>query len=136
MKTQVKALKIKIKSLAAEAKIIRLEEQKVLEYKKFDEALYLSLRGHRIHDVRAEQRASLLAYGFIRGKAYSVLEKPGKDNPVDLVRVQRLVNKFGGLPYQAYVCKDGVLDAWIAGTLTDHPFVVKPRPVAPEPATK
>lgn len=111
---------MKIKSLAEEARIIRKEERKALpDYPK-----YLSLYTHRTQDVRKEQRSSLLAYGFIRGKAYGPMEKPAKDNPPDISRISSLVTKFGGQKVEK-----AVLQAWVAGTLEAHPFA-KPKPVS------
>jgi hypothetical protein len=80
-------LKIKIKSLAAEAKIIRKEERK--QKGRLREGLYL----HRLLVVRAESRLSQIAYGFIRGRAYSQIEKNAK--PFDKKRVLSLIEKFG-----------------------------------------
>lgn len=86
-------LKVKIKSLAEEAKIIRKEERKALAtYRRiknkqgFEEKaekalnLYNGLRMHRIGIVRAEARAAQLAYGFLNNKKYSELETPSKDS--------------------------------------------------------
>lgn len=154
MKTQVKALKVKIKSLAAEAHIIRREEGKALgkvvasayvpsgapggpkkpkrkDPRRPDPQLYLSLREHRIRDVRKEQRSSLLAYAFIRGKMYEKHEKPRNDNPPDLDRIRKLVEKFGGLPYRPCECSKETLQAWRDGTLKDHPFAVKAETAQP-----
>jgi hypothetical protein len=73
-------LKIKIKSLAQEARIIRREERRALRtgrwakaHEELDDqkshyALYESLHGHRTMDLRGEARASLIAYAFMRGK--------------------------------------------------------------------
>lgn len=93
-------LKIKIKSLAAEASMIRLEERKlkrsypprkVVEHDPESNARrhrYITrteaeirrmkaagfriavLRAHRTKEVRREARAAQLAYAFIRGRAY------------------------------------------------------------------
>lgn len=74
-------LKVKIKSLAAETRIIRAEERKSLgrgramdaayypDDKKKCYATYEKLRHHRIEVVRREARATHLAYAFIRGKS-------------------------------------------------------------------
>lgn len=112
MKNQVKALKVKIKSLAAEAQIIRLEEGRVLGRKKPDLQLYRSLREHRIRDVRGEQRSSLIAYGYIRGRAYSAVEKPSDKNPPDWSRVRSLVEKFGSAPGHPVKCLPEALTEW------------------------
>lgn len=115
-------MRVKVKSLAAEATIIRLEERRALVRKDID--LYVSLSAHRRREVRQEQRSALLAYAFIRGRDYGRCEKPGKDNPPDLKRVQQLVEKYGSpvSGWPKYKCPDGVLAAWAAGTLVDHPF--------------
>lgn len=71
-------LKVKIKSLAEEAKIIRKEELKARGY---NPELRRGLYEHRIKPVGSESRAAFIAYGFLRGKKYSEIERP--------------VNKFG-----------------------------------------
>jgi hypothetical protein len=125
-------LKVKIKSLAAEARIIRHEEEiwkrrgrpyrlahnaMVAEFvagrtksysvpddvKPFANAdsTFWGLRFHRIRDVRIEARAAQLAYAFLRGKPYSLVEPTGKDNggrqtnPIDWQRVTKIAAKYG-----------------------------------------
>lgn len=79
----VKFLKVKIKSLAVEAKIIKLEERKAKQsyrYHKscqgheeqYETALdtFWGLRFHRKNEVGPEARASHLAYAFIRNRSY------------------------------------------------------------------
>lgn len=61
-------LRVKIKSLAAEARMIRREELRLPGPERT--SLYL----HRICVVRPEARASQLAYGFLRGRAYKTME--------------------------------------------------------------
>jgi outer membrane protein assembly factor BamD (BamD/ComL family) len=71
-------LKVKSKSLAAEARIIRKEERKALDstrsYMKRhgvkDEVSYAHwmLRKHRIWNVRNEARATHLAIAFLKGR--------------------------------------------------------------------
>lgn len=103
--TRVKMLKVKIKSLADEARIIRLEERRaggrvtVVNKRVIgrNDRLRAELRGHRTGVVRSEQRHSLLAYGFLRGRHRWEIERPYKcrmDNP-DWERVRKLVFKFG-----------------------------------------
>lgn len=87
MKTYIK---IKIKSLADEAKIIRQEEMKFPGHYKVREGLYL----HRVNCVRPECRASNLAYGFLRGRSYSEIEQNPKTKP-NWKRVQRIIEKYG-----------------------------------------
>ncbi len=102
-------LKMKIGGLAAEAKIIKREEQKwkllgkpvvvtvgkkgspssrshvqSFSMKRFpgtDHPLRLSLHEHRIAKVRPEIRAALLAYGFLRGRTYLQIENNTKSRP-------------------------------------------------------
>lgn len=120
MKTRIKMLKVKIKSLAAEAGDIRLEEQRAkgrrgakarrrnmgrgfvecdpayLVFKGRDDVLRDELYRHRLDVVRPEQRASLLAYAFLRGRPLAAVEPkclPG--NEPDWKRVGQLVLKFG-----------------------------------------
>lgn len=87
-------LKIKIKSLAEEARIIRHEEKKWYGPSETRTGLYL----HRVRDVRSEARAALLAYGFLRGRPYAALEKVGNHrqaHALDLPRIVKLAQKYG-----------------------------------------
>lgn len=79
-------LKVKIISLADEARTIRRLEKKA-GYQR------TSLRDHRVRDVRSEARASIIAYNFLRGKSYDSFEKAVK-NPPDWKRVEKLVSKY------------------------------------------
>jgi hypothetical protein len=76
-------LKMKIMSLAAEARIIRTEEKKW----PGEHAVRNGLHQHRIRDVRSEARHALLAYGFLRGRDYRRLERKAARAP-DWERVQ------------------------------------------------
>lgn len=81
-------LKVKIKSLAAESKIIRAEEKK--SRKTLREELY----HHRTRDVRRESRAAQLAYAYLRGK--SLKDTEGREGHDDIDgRVGQIVKKFG-----------------------------------------
>lgn len=83
-------LKVKAKSLEAEAYIIRREENKAKANKEWlaarqrsDEAkkahnTFMSLKQHRKWNVRNEQRATQLARAFIAGKEYRYVEKHGR----------------------------------------------------------
>lgn len=113
------ALKVKIKSLAAEARIIRAEEHKlrfekkprrVVDHRdasgetfvyrrprrKLDdgqrEAL-LSLQSHRRFAVRSEARHSLLAYAYVRGMSYVRVESKAYTVP-NTERVAQMVKRF------------------------------------------
>jgi hypothetical protein len=149
MKNQVRALKVKIKSLAEEARIIRLEEKRALARprpspsslispydphdwtaggakkpkprrvtKYRDEMLYLSMRSHRVKELRQEQRCSLLAYAYIRGVPFAKVERPIKcrsQNP-DWSRVRQLIEKFGGTPSAKMVLTEASFREWRAGS--------------------
>jgi len=88
-------LKIKIMSLAAEARIIRKEERKWPGPSDVRQGLHQ----HRMIDVRRECRVANLAYGFLRGRSYGALEAKCYEEP-NWQRVAELVRKFGqpGLP--------------------------------------
>mgnify|MGYP001615675756 CR=1 FL=1 len=117
-------LKVKIKSLAAEAKIIRHEELKYLRTARWlgvraetppprlsnsatwlpPRSVYAGLYAHRI-EISIEQRAALIAYGYIRGRPYRTIEyapyylkapfcRPGPD----WGRIRDLVWKYGPSP--------------------------------------
>ena len=102
-------LKVKIKTLMLEAKVIRIEESRAYINRHArkrarrnnekvrapgDRDLYLALREHRTGVVRQEARASQLAYGFLRGNAYRTIEGPTTRNPVDKAKVARMVGRF------------------------------------------
>jgi hypothetical protein len=124
-------LKVKIMSLAAEARIIRHEERRAWDnhaarkrlrssnapcrHKVGDRILYLELKAHRRGVVRDEARASLLAYGFLRGRAYRQLERKTHDE-WDVVgaktrweKVAGMVTRFGKVPKDDAVTR---LKAW------------------------
>jgi hypothetical protein len=82
-------LKVKVKSLAAEAKIIRLEERRA----STPEAR-ASLHQHRVGIVRLAARNTLLAYGYLRGRSYRQIEASCK-RPPDWSAVEKMVMKYG-----------------------------------------
>lgn len=72
-------LKIKIVSLAYEAKLIRTSERAAKE-----EANYIELSKlvhHRKHIIRPESRKSHLVYGFLRGTPYRKMERRCQEEP-------------------------------------------------------
>ena len=102
MSSQLRTLRIKIKSLAAEARFIRHEEEKEKKWWKYNRpegeeggsALLGELHLHRVHDVRSECRSANLAYGFLRGRyPYLALEETYHTKP-DWFRVENLVLRF------------------------------------------
>jgi hypothetical protein len=82
-------LKVKVKSLAAEAKIIRKEEKRC-KTASLREGLYR----HRIDVVRRESRHANLAYGFLRGRKYHEMEPNAKEAP-DWIKIRKMVEKYG-----------------------------------------
>jgi hypothetical protein len=96
MQDQRAYLKVKIKSLAEEARIIREEERKPhADINEFGySAKRTGLYNHRVGTVRREARAALLAYGFIRGRKYRQIEVKNNTEP-DWEAVQRMVVKYG-----------------------------------------
>lgn len=136
-------LKVKIKSLAAEARIIKNEERKLktvkVEVPVKDRAgnvlrqkivrklaarkqlQFNSLREHRVGVVRAEARNSLIAYAFLRGRPYSVVA-PKDSRLVDRTSVARMALKYGpsdlqNLPktHEAVIAYEAKLLAWFDG---------------------
>lgn len=92
-------LKVKVVSLAAEARIIRNLEQKRRAYLRrttgvAGDTAFWGLRKHRTWDVRREARSSCLAYGFLRGRHYRALEAKCYSKP-DWKRVQYLIERYG-----------------------------------------
>ncbi len=83
-------LKIKISSLAAEARIIRREEQRW----PGDHHIRTGLHEHRVIEVRRDARSALLAYGFLRHRAYRTIE-PKCHRAPDWKRTQQLVEVLG-----------------------------------------
>lgn len=85
-------LRVKLKSLAAEAKIIRGEERRANGFRDF--SLQNSLREHRTSTVRDASRYTLLAYQYLRGIPYAAVEKEGS-KWIDWKPVLQMVHKYG-----------------------------------------
>lgn len=75
----LEALKVKIKTLAAEARIIRKEELAAKQARHYDKLQ--SLHCHRVGDVRRASRHSHLAYGFLRQVPYLKMEQSCRSQP-------------------------------------------------------
>ena len=90
MKNGITYLKVKIKSLTAEAGLIRLEERRARRA-----SLRAGLADHRRGVVRLESRHSQLAYAFLREKPLASVEgKNRQGNAPDWKRVASLVSRF------------------------------------------
>ena len=85
-------LKVKVKSLAAEARIIRLEAKKAKACNRRD--LLFGLHEHRIFTVRRAARSSNLAYGFLLGNSYLCMEKDSRTQPA-WKDIETLLRKYG-----------------------------------------
>ena len=81
-------LKVKLKSLAAESRIIRKEERKAKG------SLREELYRHRIDVVRKVTRDTLIAYGLIRGRTIEQMEPNRKSEP-DWDAINKMIMKYG-----------------------------------------
>ena len=96
-------LKVKIKSLAAESKIIRKAEIKAKQRGHYETNAGLYL--HRVQIVRPEARSAILARAIITGRAYETVERTKM--PVDYGRVAIIASKYG----KKIITRDDVI-AW------------------------
>lgn len=99
-------LKVKVKTLAEEARIIRREERikkaqaRYARAKGKDDAgigidmVREQLYMHRKFQVRKEARCTHLAYAYLRGIPYTMLERTMKTQP-NWENVARMVKKYG-----------------------------------------
>lgn len=101
-------LKVRIKELAEEARIIRAEEHKAKSARKYGELT--GLNRHRIDVVRPAARSAQLAYGFLRGRPYRTMERTCRIKP-SMKEIRRLVSKYGSEPDTEKVEKQ--VEAWL-----------------------
>ncbi len=96
--------RVKIKSFAEEARIIKSEIKKTSKIVKaielgvwgtFYESVAGDLRHHYVEVVRKEQRHTLLAYAFFRGRPYKQIENK-TDNPPDANKIKRILKSLSG----------------------------------------
>lgn len=117
-------LRVKIKSLAAEADIIRKEEarakrsaawnrghQQEEPAAAFTHELF-GLHHHRTHVVRKEARAAQCAYAILRDRPYAATEPGAKTYP-DMDKVAGMLVRFGGM--RAHQARD-VAAVWVGRT--------------------
>ena len=93
-------LKIKLKSLAEEARIIRHQERKMRGVNWGGQSA--TFRNHRIMVVRFEARATHIAYGYLRGLEYLQIERTCHDIGCSLDKelwnkVEGMVKRYGSL---------------------------------------
>lgn len=110
-------LRVKIKSLAVEAGIIRHEERQTRGGNK------RALQDHRKGVVRFESRAACLAYGFVRGVPYNKIEPWTRTRP-PIDRVAALVKKYGA----GGLSNPGELEDWFGEEIVKmSPYEVRPK---------
>jgi len=90
MNERIIHLRIKVKSLADEAKTIRQEAKKTSGMVKW------GLNHHRTTVVRRHTRHNLLAYGLLAGIPYEIMEKKCHQAP-DFIWVAKIAKSFGGI---------------------------------------
>jgi hypothetical protein len=100
-------LKIKIKSLAEESRIIRKEERKCKFLSRRE-----SLKAHRTGVVRNEQRLSLLAYAFLKGRPFSSVEsQKANKKEISIPHLHGIIKRFSG--FLVKPPSHGTVQEWI-----------------------
>ncbi|NIT57448.1 MAG: hypothetical protein GWN00_14810 [Aliifodinibius sp.] len=91
------ALKVKVKHLAEEARIIRFEEGKTNGVTRD------WLHNHRLYVVRPEARATQIAYAFAKGTPLRAVEKYPERIPLSVwSRVTKMVKLYSDKPFIKY----------------------------------
>ncbi len=90
-------LRVKIKDLAYEAKLIRIEEERANKAHNF--TLQNQLHEHRIGRVRTAARETILAYMYLRNFPYEAIEhKDSKSLSTDSIKaIERMCRKYGSV---------------------------------------
>jgi len=92
MKPEIHKLRVNVKSLAAEAKIIRDEIRRATTTEA-----KAALHDHRMARVRPEARLAHLALAFTRGVPYKVAETKAREIP-SVKDVTNKVTRFAWVP--------------------------------------
>ena len=101
-------LRIKLKSLVAEVRIIQTEERRM------PQALAAEMRLHRRTVIRDASRDTHLALGFLRGRSYGQLEAIHHTDP-HWDRVAAMVKKYGGFATAMEMAvADALVEYWRA----------------------
>ena len=98
-------LRVNIKSLAEESRIIRHEMSKTTDVEYLND-----LRWHKVDRVRKEARLAQLALAFIKGRSYKSVEAHTK-NPVCPLALTKKLHRF--LPFSARP-NDRVVAEWLS----------------------
>ena len=113
-------LKIKIKTLSAEATFIRREEvdAKFRSRARGEGAgeVYGGLHAHRILVVRRACRSAGLAYALLRGRAYATVEASCHSAP-SVNDVRDNVSRFGGVTKED---AETVVKSWLKGEIIER----------------
>lgn len=96
-------IRVNIKSLAAEARIIRAEKLKHLKNK----AILSSLDYHKAHILKPEARLANLTYGYLKGYTRSRVENKFKKE----VNVKKLVDKIR--KFTGFIIPQEQVEAWL-----------------------
>lgn len=103
-------LRVKIKSLAAEAKIIRHEKRRAK-----DPAHKSELHWHNVFVVRRAARTAQLTYAYLRGVPYAKVERTPKS--CEIHEIEKLIRKYAQPPWKDGEGKLAIL-GWIGGKLS------------------
>lgn len=88
-------LKIKLRSLMDEARLIRREERKAFERgTEASRSVGMLMVEHRKTVIRSAARNTVLAYGFLRGLQYRDIEAKAHSAP-DWKDVLRMIRSYG-----------------------------------------
>lgn len=90
-KMSIHAARVNVKSLAAEAIIIRKEMGRASELDR------CTLYNHKVNVVKKEARLANLALAFLRGRPYKSCEITSK--PFDVVKLTAKINRFACIKY-------------------------------------
>lgn len=101
-------LKIKAKSLADEARVIRAEEKKAKAKRKTETVN--SLHHHRLQVVRPAARATHIARGYLAGTPYRLIEGNAKSEP-PLFAAAQMLAKYG--PFKDRAEAQKALTLWV-----------------------
>ena len=131
-------LRVKINSLAEEARIIRREENR-RRYQRIKgpdgkiykrrivtgDQVFWGLRTHRTEELRHEARCAHLAYAFLRGTSYAQVEEnphwkraTRSKHPPSWPRIAELVVKYGPTGHNSKLAKEtaeAAIKAWVEG---------------------
>ncbi|MCH9735849.1 MAG: hypothetical protein K0U78_15075 [Actinomycetia bacterium] len=107
---KIEFLKIKLKNLAEESRIIRQKEKKLRGPNWGSKSNFF--REHRVRVVRHEARHSHVIYGYLRGLEYKQIESNPKTE-LDSKTLKRILKSFS----RSYEAKShfGVLENWLKG---------------------